>query len=468
MFEIFRKRKKGRVLVIGLDSAPPQLVFDRFRDQMPNIRSLMDQGIYGELESTIPAITVPAWISMMTGKDPGQLGIYGFRNRLDHSYDRLSIANSTSVRADTVWDILASYGKKSIVIGVPPSYPPKPIDGYLISCFLTPNANSQYTYPPELKTEIENLVGEYPFDVEDFRTEEKGKLLEQIYQITEKHFRVVEHLLRTKEWDLFMFMEISPDRIHHGFWKYFDKNHRKYQPGNPYENAIRDYYGHLDEKVGELLSLLEGDTAVLVVSDHGAKRLDGGICVNEWLMKERYLHLRKQPQGVTRLNEADVDWQKTIAWGEGGYHARIFLNVKGREPQGRISPEDYGKVRDELAQGLESVGDENGKLIGTRVFKPQQIYRKCWGIPPDLLVYFGNLYWRSVGSIGLGTVHTFENDTGPDDANHDPRGIFILYDPARRLGGGRFDGLHLMDVAPTVLELLNVPVPGDMVGKVAV
>ena len=465
MFEAKGKSNKGKkVLVIGWDCGPPQLVFDEFINDMPNTKKLMDNGIYGELESTIPAITVPAWTAMMTSKDPGTLGFYGFRNRASYAYNALSIANSSMVKDDTVWDILSRVGKKSIVIGVPQTYPPKPLNGYLITSFLTPSTESQYTYPADLKPEVEMVSGGYMLDVEDFRTENKDDLLKEIYKMTEKRFKVATHLMETREWDFFMMVEMGPDRLHHGFWKFFDKSHRKYEP-NKYESVAREYYEYLDDILGELISTAGDDTVVILVSDHGAKGMEGGICFNEWLIKESYLKLKKYPDTVTPFSKVDIDWNNTRVWGEGGYYARVFMNVKGREPMGIIPPEDYEKVRDELIQKLEALGDENGKPIGTKVFKPQEIYHTCNGIPPDLITYFGNLSWRSVGSVGLKTIHTFENDTGPDDANHAQHGIFAMYDPKGNKKG-KVDGLQIMDCAPTILNLLDVEIPKDMQGKI--
>lgn len=457
------QRDGRRVLVIGLDCATPELVFDQWRDELPNLKRLMENGLYGELESTIPPITVPAWMSMMTSKNPGRLGFYGFRNRVAYTYEELGLANSTLVKEDTVWDILSRAGKQVVMVGVPQTYPPKAVNGYMVTCFLTPNAQSRYTYPDSLKDEIQQLVGEYIFDVEDFRTEDKGAILRQIYDMTEKRFQVVHHLLATKPWDFFMVVEMGTDRIHHGFWKYSDPAHRKHAPDSPFRFAIRDYYRYLDGKVGELLSAVDDDTVVLVVSDHGAKRMDGGICLNEWLIREGYLTLAKAPDGVVPLGKADVDWSRTIAWGSGGYYGRVFLNVKGREPDGVIEPADYERVRSGLAQRLLAIPDDQGRPLETRVYRPEDVYPECRGIPPDLIVYFGDLYWRAVGSVGLNAVHVFDNDTGPDDANHAQHGIFILFDPRQR-EARRLKGLHLRDVAPTILECLGIPIPRDMEG----
>ena len=454
-----------KVFVVGIDCGEPSLVFERWRDRLPNLGRLMEAGTYGELTSTIPAITVPAWASMLSSKDPGQLGFYGFRNRADHSYERMTIATARAIKVPRAWNLMSAAGKKVVVAGVPQTYPVEPVNGALISSFLTPSTQSQYTHPPELKAEIEGLLdGEYMFDVGQFRTENKDDLLAQIYRMAERQHTVVKHLMTSRPWDFFMHVDMGVDRMHHGFWKFFDVTHPKHEPGNPYENAIRDYYVHLDAQIGERLALLDEETAVLVVSDHGAKPMVGGICFNEWLKKEGYLVLEHQPAGIVPLEKCEVDWSRTRAWGSGGYYARLFLNVKGREPEGIIEPEDYERVRDELAERIAAITDPEGKPIGSVAYKPEDIYAEVNNIAPDLIAYFGNLSWRSLGSLGTGQVHTFENDTGPDDANHAQEGLYIYYNP-QRPGEGSGPRRHLMDVAPTLLDLVGVDVPKDMRGS---
>jgi predicted AlkP superfamily phosphohydrolase/phosphomutase len=454
----------SRALVIGLDCAPPELVFERWRDELPTIRSLRERGSYGVLRSCDPPITVPAWACMTSSRSPGALGIYGFRNRRDHSYDRLAIADSRAVRAPRVWDILSEQGRSVIVIGVPPTYPVTPVNGVMISCFLTPDTErSQYTYPAELKEEIEELVGRYMVDVDDFRTSDKERLLADIEEMTEKRFQVAEHLLATKPWDLFFMVEMGTDRVHHGFWRFSDSEHRLHEPGNRFESALLDYYRALDDKIARLLRFADDDTAVLLVSDHGAKRIDGGICVNEWLRGEGYLVLKEDPTEPVPLRPDMVDWSRTTAWGEGGYYCRLFLNVAGREPDGTVPESDYDRVRDEIAEKLRSIPDDRGRPIGTVAYKPEELYAERNGVPPDLLVYFGDLFWRSIGLVGTNAVHMLENDTGPDDANHAPDGLYLLAAPGVEAGPG--EERELRDIAPTLLTLLGEPVPADMEGR---
>lgn len=451
-------------MVIGLDCATPQLVFDKYLPHLPNIEKIMKNGIFGELKSTIPPITCPAWMCMVSGKDPGTLGIYGFRNRKDHTYDGLSIANSTAISEPLLWDIIGGEGMKSIAIGVPQTYPPRPINGIMVTSFLTPGPESEYTYPPEFKQEINSVVDGYMLDVDGFRTDDKERLLVQIHQMTAKRFQLAGHVVKTKPWDFFMMVEMGPDRLHHGFWKYGDPEHPKHEPGNVFEKAMLKYYARLDGFIGELADAAGEETAVMIVSDHGAKRMLGGICFNEWLIREGYLKLKSRPEGVVRLDRCEVDWANTSAWGDGGYYGRLFINVQGREPEGVVPPSEYESFRDELISKIEAMRDENGAPLGNRVFRPEELYRTCGNIPPDLIVYFGDLDWRSVGSVGLNSVYTYENDTGPDDANHAQHGIFLL-------GGGgveprgRLDGLDILDVAPTVLKLMGINIPDDMAGK---
>jgi predicted AlkP superfamily phosphohydrolase/phosphomutase len=456
---------KPRVAVIGLDCAAPQLMFDAWLDDLPHIKSLVQRGAWGRLRSIDPPITVPAWSCMFSSRDPGQLGIYGFRNRKDYSYDGLAFANSESVKVDRVWDLLGRYGKHVIVLSVPQTYPPKEVRGELVGCFLTPDTRvNEFTYPAALKNEIQAVLGrDYIVDVKNFRSDDRDRILDEIYEMTDARFDVAEHLLKTRNWDFFAMVEIGVDRIHHAFWSFLDPTHSKYVPGNEYEDVIHDYYVHVDERIGRLMRRFDEETTVLVVSDHGAQKMDGGICVNEWLLQNGYLALLETPEDPIPIGKARIDWSRTKAWGEGGYYCRLFLNVKGREPDGVVDPSEYERTRDELIRQLEALGDEEGRPIGTKVFRPEELWAERNGVTPDLIVYWGNLYWRSVGTVGGGKIHAFENDTGPDDANHSPEGVFVMAGPGTK--PGRSDGLRLQDVAPTILDRFDLPIPKEMIGQ---
>ena len=454
------------ILVIGLDGAEPTLVFDRWRQDLPTLDRLMRAGVHARLESTIPAITVPAWASMMTGLDPGQLGLYGFRNRVDRSYDNLVIANARSVAKPRVWDRVSAAGGSVGLVSVPQTYPIRPINGDVVSCFLTPSAASEYAHPASLKAEIESWIeGEYLVDVPDFRSEDKARILRDIYRMSEQHYEICRRLLARRRYDYFMTVDMGIDRIQHALWKCMDPGHPKHEPGNPFERAIHDYYVHVDTRIAELLELVPEETIVLVVSDHGAQAMLGGICVNEWLVDTGYLALDTRPVVRTAMEAAGVAWGATRAWGEGGYYGRVTLNVAGREPAGIVPPERLEAELTELAMRLEAITDPAGRPLGSAVYRPEAIYREVRNVAPDLLVYFGPLTWRSVGSVGMGAVWTFENDLAPDDANHSPFGIMIVHDPRHPGGGRRLADQRIYDVAPTLLEWLDLPVPGGLRGR---
>ncbi|MDW8233948.1 MAG: alkaline phosphatase family protein [Roseiflexaceae bacterium] len=456
-----------RILIIGLDCATPELIFEAWRNELPTIASLMQHGVYARLESCIPAITVPAWACMMSSCDPGQLGIYGFRNRADHSYTSMITANARAITVPRLWDFLGRAGKRVGLVGVPQTYPVSSVNGDLVSCFLTPNDQVQFTYPLSLKQDIARWVrGEFLMDVPNFRSENKSAILADIYRMADQHFTICKRLLERKRYDFFMTVDMGVDRIHHAFWKYMDPQHPKHIPGSPFAHAIRDYYRFIDEQIADLLDLVDDRTIVLIVSDHGAKAMLGGFCLNEWLIQEGYLVLEEYPETPTPLDRCRIDWTRTSVWGSGGYYGRLFLNVAGREPEGIVARDEVDKLRDEIAAKLESLPDHTGRIMGTRAFRPEVIYREVRGVAPDLIVYFGDLNWRSVGSVGGKSLYTFENDTGPDDANHSQHGIFILYDPRHRGGGRRIDDINIYDVAPTLLHLLDLDVPPDMIGKV--
>jgi predicted AlkP superfamily phosphohydrolase/phosphomutase len=452
-----------KICVLGLDCAAPEVIFGD--ERLVNLRRLMDAGVYGRLESVYPPITVPAWMSMCTSQDPGSLGVYGFRNRTDHSYDKLGFANSASIKALAIWDQLAREGKRSIIIGVPPNYPPRRINGISIGCFLTPDTvKNDFTHPAAFKIKINELVGEYPVDVKSFRTDRKDWLKDEIFKMSEKQWKVVHWLLQDEEWDYFHFVDIGLDRMHHGFWSYFDEKHVQFEPGNPYQNAIPEYYLWLDQQIGKALDLLDENTLVLVVSDHGAQRLDGGIAINEWLVREGLLVLNQYPKELTAFDKLNVNWSKTRAWSEGGYYARVFFNVQGREPEGVIPESEYESFQNEMKSRIEALSDDQGQPLNSLVFKPKELYKNVRNVAPDLMVHFGGLYWRSIGSVGHSAIHVQENDTGPDGCNHAQYGMFILAAPNCPLNG-EYEGARLVDIAPTLLDLAGYEIPETMQGR---
>lgn len=451
-----------KIFVIGLDSAPPQIVFDR-KDELPHIKYLIENGTSGFFRTTDPPITIPAWLSMVTGKDPGKMGLYGFRYRKPGTYNDMYFATSDIVKEPAIWDILKEKNMPSCLISIPPSYPPRPVNGNLISCFMTPGDDSDYTYPASLKDEIEKKFGKYKFDV-TFRTEDRDKLLKELYDMTKQHFQAIKYLMQNKIWQFFMFVEIGIDRIHHAFWKYFDKQHHAYEPGNKYENAIMDYYKFIDKEIGDILESLDDNTVVFVVSDHGTKAMKGAFCINQWLKSKGYLCINKKYPVGTDLEKAEIDWSKTKVWAWGGYYARVFFNIKGREPKGAIPSSRYKSWRNRLKEEFTRIKGPNGEKWDTKVYKPEELYSESNGDKPDLIVYFDDLSWRAAGTIGHHSMYLSQNDKGPDDSVHDWYGIFIMYDPKNK-NKKWLDKIDILDFAPTVLDIMDSKIPKDMEGR---
>jgi predicted AlkP superfamily phosphohydrolase/phosphomutase len=466
MMRLFGRQPAVRVLVIGLDSAAPEIIFDQARHALPTLSALMARGVWGVLRSSVPPITVPAWSSMFSGTDPGTLGIYGFRNRTGWNYDDYAVADSTWVRQPRVWDLLPPQGRGALVMGVPQTYPVRPMHGHLVSGFLTPGRASAFTYPAILKQEVLNHVPDLEFDIRDFRTPDKTALLERIYHYTDRQYALALHLMASKPWELMIHVNMGTDRIQHAFWRHHDPSHRLFEAGNPFERAIRDYYRHVDGWIGRLVEAAGEDTAILVVSDHGVKCMDGALAINQWLLEHGWLKLLEEPRnGVQPFDPTLVDWAQTRAWSTGGYYGRIMFNVRGREPHGCIAPEDLPAARRDLIDGLSGLRTPDGSPLGIEAFEPGAVYRDVQGFPPDLIVYFGDLHWRTVGGVGYTGYWSLENDIGPDDANHAPEGIYILAHPdgGRAGQGAQHD---IIDVAPTILAALGVKVPEAMYGRI--
>ncbi len=417
-----------RLVIIGLDCASPRLLFHAYPGMLPNLERLCENGWWGEVESCIPPITVPAWMVMFTGREPGELGMYGFRNRVPGTYNDTRVADSTSRHVPALWDKAGEAGLRSCLMGVPPSYPPFEVKGDLISCFLTPGTDRPYTFPRGLAVELEEQELIYVPDV-PFRKENKADILASLREMTAGHFEIACYLAEEHPWDLFVMVEIGLDRVQHAFWRYQDPTHHLYEAGTPYTHALRDYYRLLDQGIGDLLQACGPDTSVAVVSDHGAKGMKGAFCVNQWLAEHGYLTLRDEVERGTRLEDAPVDWSRTKAWGWGGYYARVFLNVEGREPQGVIPARDFEAEVKKLAEEIRGIRGPQGEEWATRAVTPGETYRHAEGDVPDLMVFFDDLSWRAAGTMGHPSMYLEENDTGPDDAVHDWRGVGIFYHP---------------------------------------
>jgi predicted AlkP superfamily phosphohydrolase/phosphomutase len=455
-------RRPRRVLAIGLDCAPPSLLFERFASAMPTLRRLRARGSWGVLRSVVPPITVPAWACATTGLDAGELGLYGFRNRVERSY-ALRTATSEDVLTPHVWDRVAASGRRAAALFVPPSYPPRAdttdvADRLVeVSCMLAPGADVAHTHPSSLGAELTRRFGPYLPDLDRALTGEAA--LDGLFAMARQHFDVAEHVLATHDPALLFMVEIGTDRLNHLFWPLLDPADPRHTPDHPLTRRARDYYGYLDLRIERLLERSGPDTAVLVLSDHGARPILGGVHVNEHLRREGLLVLRAEPAPDTALVPALVDWSRTRAWSEGGYYARVFANVKGREPEGCVEPAELPALLERIAAGLATLPDPSGR--GHRVLRPSETWRDVRGVPPDLLVFFGDLALRSLGRVGAPALvvgpDEVERERGRGGCNHDWDGAYVAAGPGFAASGER--PARLADVAPTLASLLGLAAP---------
>lgn len=441
-----------RLAIIGLDCAEPSLVFGPLRNRLPHLAGLMARGRWGRLDSCHPPITVPAWACLASGLDPGQLGIYGFHNRASHDYAPLVLASQADLKAPCLWDLAGAAGLTSTVLGVPLTYPPRPLRGALVAGFPAP-AGAALTWPRSLGPLLERWAGgPYLPDLEDFRHLEPTELLARAGTMARRRFAVAQGLYRQYRPEFFMLVEMSPDRVQHALW----------DGHGPGQAAIARHYELLDGLVGDLLAGLEPGTLALVVSDHGCQARQGNLAVNEWLMAQGYLKLKARPPADAPLQAGMVDWPATRAWSEGGYLARVFLNVAGREPQGVVPPDQAAALKAEITARLQAMTGPDGSPLGNQVLDPGRIYLQQRGRPPDLMLYPGGLTWRASGLArareGAGWFLD-SNDTGPDQANHAPQGVLV----AGLAGGGTLAqagqevaGASLYDVLPSALAWLGI------------
>ncbi len=445
-----------RVFILGLDSLPPYVLYEGHDGGgFKYLRSIVEDSARYLLESCHPPITVPAWIVMFTGKTPGELGIYGFRHRRPGMFDYY-IVNSNHVKHAAIWDEASKKGLWVGLYGVPPTYPPKPVHGFMVTDFTTPGPDKTYTFPPWLKRELESISGSTIFDV-TYRSEDKDGVAKDIIKMVNNHLTQVTYLIKRKKWDLFIYVEIGIDRVHHAFWKYFDKRHPRFTEHPRYSKVIPEVYGLIDEWFSGVHNDLLKDTVIIIVSDHGVKPMIGAFTINQWLIDEGYLKLKVNVQELrsgTDLREDMIDWERTVAWGWGGYYSRVFINLKGREKYGVVHGDDYEDIIRNLKRDIERIRGPKGDVWHNQVYKPHDLYPEVKGDAPDLMVYLDNLNWRPAGTIGWHSKYLPENDRGPDDAMHDWLGVLSIYDPEGTISRGDLGIMKINNVRELIEDIL--------------
>src|SRR3989344_1058518 len=451
-----------KVFVFGIDGAMPEKVFGEWLDELPTIKKLMSQGYYAKLNSSIPPLSGTAWTSMTTGKRPADTGIFEYTFRKNFSYDDIHVISTNNIKEKTIWEILSEYGKKSIYCFVPITWPIKPFNGFAISGFLTPVSDDvRLTQPPELKSELASFLGEpIQIDIPNYRGITKEELKNETYRVTKLHLKCMKYLIENKEWDFYFSTIMGSDRMNHNFWRYCDEGHRKYVKGNEHENTLKEFYKFIDRELGEIIKLLDEDTTIIVLSDHGILRMHNRVNLSDWLIKEGYLVLKKPVEEKCKLEMEMIDWEKTRAWAIGAFDGEIFINLEGRESKGIVKQEEYAGLINELEERFKKILGDDGKKLDTEIFVKKRDYDgKEIDEAPDMIVYFDGLqYGCNTSLINNETLWSPQTAIGSDDAGHSKQGIFIMNSSNKKGYVGEID---ILDVVPIILKEFEEGIKDD-------
>ena len=502
-----------KLLVIGVDGAPYPLIRQWAAEgQLPNLARLIERGSFGVLQSTIPVHSPTAWASFITGLNPGEHGVFDFVRRSPDSY-KLAVVRADQYPGASIWRLLSEQGRRVGVMNVPMTYPPEPVNGFLISGLGTPDF-SRYCYPPELQDELE--ADDYKVNKKFFFVRDRqDEWLDDINAMTDKRGETAVRLLREKPWEFFMVVFRNSDEICHFYWHHMDESHPQHDPSAParYRTAILDLYRRIDHWVGELVAAAGDDVNIVVMSDHGAGPLYRDVFLNEWLWREGWLTMREeaagrgwlramQRLGLTRARISDtltrldmhwlevaikrvlgdgiyvlprderpefhnaIDWAKTKAYSF-GYYGQIFINLQGREPEGIVSPDDYEALRDEIARRMMGLVDpEDGLPVVDRVYRKEELYHgRYLAEAPDLLAimrgltYISRMGYEFAGERGVLFREPYTDETG----GHRLEGILIAAGPD--IARSALPERPIVDLTPTLLQLMDCPVPDYMDGK---
>jgi len=449
-----------KILILGFDGASPKLI-DEWIDELPVLRAFRKQGVLGQTIPPIPAQTPVAWTTFMTGKNPGNHGIFSFAMR-EHGMYKRKIIGPEMVKSRTLPQILRAAGKRVATINIPMD-DLQEVRGLVIPGFLSRSEGippSSIKEKIKRKFKIDKLQGDLGIETLDRVEAEPDVFFEKVNEITDEMAEVCLYLLQREEWDFFMPVFMGLDRIQHFFWKNIDPSHPRYEE-NRYSESVKSFYAKVDKVAGRFLESVDEDTLVMVVSDHGFCPVHTEVVVNNYLEEQGFLKRRSE--------RIDMEESRAISYGYGD----IWLNVKGRELKGIINPnEEYETTRNEIIEYLKTI-----TIDGEKPFKDIRRREELWWGPyvneaPDLTIIFNVGYQaaRRPEITDKNKLKRYVNDnprwSGGHDGTHDPTdvpGILGLLGPGIPNRGGV--KVHLWDVAPTILDLMSIPIPVDMDGK---
>ena len=491
-----------KLLIIGFDGA----TFDLIRPwaqagHLPNLARIMDSGVSGDLLSTLPPVTSPAWPTFMTGCNPGKHGVFDF---IQPHGENFTLVNATRIRQPTIWQRLSEAGYRVGVMNVPVTYPPSPVNGFIISGLLSPKTG-QISQPADLIPRYESDLGSYRVAPNvQYRPGLEQEFVADLYDLIHTRGKWAQHLMQQENPDVMMVHFISMDVMKHALWRFMDHDHPRYEPGS-FENAIRDGYKLVDEYTGRLINSLPPDATTIVMSDHGFGPLQNMVNLNVFFMEKGLMKLKKDPwtqlkvlafrwgitpsaayqlivkiglQNMTArvskqtrngvigrfLSFDSVDWERTVAYSM-GHVGQVYLNVAGREPHGIVQPEEYDQTRQHVINTLGELTDKNGRPILSRIILGEEAYHGPYATKgPDLHLVLDDYNMIACPLFATeGKVIT--SQIRGDSGCHRSEGIFLAQGPGIK-AGVQLSENHIRDLAPTIMHLLGEPVPKIMDGRV--
>ncbi len=484
-----------RTLVIGLDGGTFKVI-DRLvaEGRMPNLARVAREGVRGQLESTVITNSFPAWTTCTTGVNPGKHGIYYALLR-DRTRYGMKLMNSTDVKARRVWDLLNDAGIKTGVVNVPGTYPPQPIDGFLVTDMLTPSLESRLTEPEELKTAMLAELGDYIIDV-PIGLGDKTYVRERLLRSIELREELSLWLLDTYQPDFFMCIFTELDRCQHRFWNDSDPTHPLYEQGNAFRGVVDEIYARCDAAVGRILDHVGPDTRVFIVSDHGFAGYQKNVLINHWLIDQGLLVLKSEPAGPslgsrvvgrlrrmfapgapprdgasyvskwTTVTNSENDYLERVDWSATkvyfAQHGGLRINLAGREPHGIVDAAEYDGIVEQIRREIVKLRfpDTGEQIFEAIVTKEEAFTGPFLEDAPDILIDGSR---RSRLRMSLMPGHGLFVDAV--HAGHDEQGIFYAIGPGVRRGA-TIDGARLLDVTPTLLYQFGLPLTEDMDGRV--
>ncbi len=501
-----------KVLVIGLDGATFDLIGPWIEaGEMPNLKRLMEQGAHGKLRTTLPPISSSSWSSFVTGVNPGKHGLVDFVYPGNNSY-KVSMVDATSRRTRALWNWLNDAGLQVGLLGIPTTYPVEPVNGFMVSGFLAPGPESEWSYPPELKAELVRELGEFLLAPrERYRsTAHLDRFLEDLTASVENRTQAALHLMRTKPWDLFAAVYWDTDMVQHETWRLLDPTHPRYNEAESQRQRqlIVDFHRKVDADVGRLLDEAGPDTLVIVMSDHGFGPVHSFFLTNNWLVSMGLLKFKRTPWtlfkralfrlgytplrmfritkalGLSGLRKSvrfqkqaglinriflsfnDVDWARTKAFSIGSF-GQVYINLTGVRPEGIVQPgREYEELEERIYREALALRDpRDGRPLVERVYRRQEIFQgRYTDRSPDLLVQTRGWEYMAFGHADFGSNKLVEPITGLS-GHHRLDGILFMAGPGVK-PGLELDSANIMDLTPTILHLMGQPVPQDLDGRV--